>query len=107
MIPFSYDTTTKKVTNFLDNVKYICPTWKPINDTNIDKAVIKAVNGKMFIAIPIEVMTDVTVYKFTVTNKGYIFVALAAKIKGVTGHIENFDNCQLVDDVLFLSGPRF
>ena len=107
MIPFNYNFETKEVKNFLEGIKYVCIPSKLLTIEFEKISKIKAINNKLFIVIPVSKLTDVTVFRYTVTNTGKQFVALRCKVSGVTQFPENFDNSQIIEDTLILKGLRW
>lgn len=107
MIPFNYNFETKEVKNFLEDIKFIQLPWKKIPANFAEVAKLHVVNGAVAVVLPVSLLTEVTVFKFTVTNTAKVFVSIRAKVKGITCFAENFDNCQIHDEVLELCGPRF
>ena len=107
MIPFNYNFSTKEASNFVEKIKFVQVSWRALPELYSSVAKIQNINGKLFIVIPVEYLVDVTIVRYTITNTGREFIALRGKIKGVTPFAENFDNSELIENTLFLSGPRF
>lgn len=107
MIPFNYDFKTKESKNLLENIKYIYIPWKNIPKEFVEDVTVDTSTQFIRLVLPTSFLSDVTIFKFTLTNKADIFVCMRAKIKGFTNFPENFDNCKVEGDVLVMCGPRF